>query len=155
MLLLNKFSLSSKILFHLFVFYSVLSSLFILPQKGLSQNVYQLKYYTDIPIGAIGLGTLTASFFSSRRCPAPTEAQLQGLTRDAIWRFDRSATNNWSPKSATASDVLLYSSIVSPGLLFINKNVREEYYVSLMYLETMVLTAGLTNLLKGVTRRWR
>src|SRR4029079_10299737 len=68
---------------------------------------------------------------------------------------DRSATYRWSPKSATASDVLLITSVAMPGLLFINKNVRQEHYVSLLYAETMVLTLGVTNLVKEISHRTR
>lgn len=120
-----------------------------------AQHVYQLKYYTDIPIGALGLGTLTASYFIGKKNEAPTPEHIMQLKREDVWRFDRSATHRWSPGSATASDVLMYSSLVMPALLLINENVRQERYVSLLYAETLFLTAGVTNLVKELTKRHR
>ncbi|MDZ4844234.1 MAG: phosphatase PAP2 family protein [Chitinophagales bacterium] len=127
----------------------------LVPQSGWAQTKYELKYKTDIPIGAVGLGTLTASYFMGRKSEAPTPQQIQLLNRDDIWKFDRSATYRWSPKCATASDVFMYSSFVMPGLLFINKNVRQERYVTLLYAETMALSAGITSLVKELTHRYR
>jgi len=127
----------------------------IVPLTGWSQNIYHLSYKLDIPIGAAGLGTLTTSYLLSRKNTPPTAAELASLDRNNIWKFDRSATERWSPHSATASDVFMYSSIAMPGLLFINKNVRRERYVSLLYAETLLLTAGVTNLVKELSHRYR
>lgn len=101
------------------------------------------------------MGTLTSSFIINLNSEAPTPQQIQALNRNDIWKVDRSATYRWSPKCATASDVFMYSSFVMPGLLFINKNVRHERYVSLLYVETMALSAGITNLMKELTHRYR
>lgn len=133
----------------------LLLSALALPLEGFTQHVYLLKYKTDIPIGAAGIGTLTSSYIMGRRTAAPTPEQIQLLDKNDIWKFDRSATNHWSPQCATASDVFLYSSAVMPALLLINKNVRQERYVSLLYAETLGLTMGVTNLVKQLTDRYR
>lgn len=132
-----------------------LAAVLLAPHSGFSQHIYQLKYKTDIPIGTVGVGALTASYILGRKSEAPTAQQIQALNRSDIWKFDRSATYRWSPKCATASDVFLYSAVVMPGLLLINKNVRQERYVSLLYLETMALTSGVTSLVKELTHRYR
>ncbi len=85
----------------------------------------------------------------------PTVDQIQALNKNDIWIIDRNATDRWSPKSAIASDVFLYTSVALPGLLFINKNVRQEKYVSMMYVETMLLTLGVNNLEKELNKRYR
>ena len=126
-----------------------------LPFDGGSQNVYNLRYQVDIPVSTIGLGTLTTAYFIGKNRPSPSQEEIQILNKDDIWRFDRSAANHWSPKCARASDVLLYSSIAMPGLLFINKNVRQEKYVSLIYVETMLLSVGVTTLVKELSKRYR
>lgn len=125
------------------------------PQQARAQTVYQLKYKTDIPIGSAGLGFLLTSYFLGRKDSVLTENQIQLLKREDVWKIDRSATKRWSPGCAIASDVLLYSSIASPAFLLINDNVRHERYTSLIYLETLVLTAGITNLVKELTHRTR
>lgn len=129
--------------------------LFLLPFRGQSQHVYHLSYQLDIPAGSLVLGTLTASYVLSKKNHAPALSELALLDKNHIWKIDRSATNRWSRTSATASDAVMYASIAMPGLLFINKQVRQERYISLIYLETMLLTAGVTSLVKEVTRRYR
>jgi len=132
------------------IFFSLL-----IPFTGKSQHVYDLSYKLDIPLGVAGIGALTYSFFLSKTNHAPKLEETPSLRRSDIRKFDRSATYRWSPPTATASDVLMYSSIAMPGLLFINREVRQERYVSLLYVETMALTAGITNLLKEITHRHR
>lgn len=127
----------------------------LIPFTGKSQQVYHLSCKLDIPLGAAALGTLTPAFFLSKTNRAPTLDELPSLNRNDVWKFDRSATYRWSPRTATASDVLMYSSMAMPGLLFINKEVRQERYVSLLYVETMLLTAGVTNLVKELAHRYR
>ncbi|HXH19348.1 MAG TPA: phosphatase PAP2 family protein [Chitinophagales bacterium] len=122
---------------------------------ALSQNIYHLSYKLDIPAGAAGVGTLTTSYFLSRTNHAPTLDELPALSKDDVWKFDRSATGRWSPPSAKASDVLWVSSMAMPGLLLINKHVRRERYVSLLYAESMLLTMGVTSLFKEITHRYR
>ncbi len=127
----------------------------MIPLTGKSQRVYHLSYKLDIPLGAAALGTLTPAFFLSKTNHAPALSELPSLSRNDVLKFDRSATYRWSPPAATASDVLMYSSVAMPGLLFINKEVRQERYVSLLYVETMLLTAGVTNLVKELAHRNR
>lgn len=138
-----------------FCFAVFINLAFLLPETLSAQHVYRLAYKTDVPLAVAGLGTLTTSYFLGKKREAPTAAEISALDRSDIWRLDRFATRQWSPPTATASDVLMYSSIALPGLLFINKNVRKEHYVSLMYAETMLLTAGVTNLVKELTKRYR
>jgi hypothetical protein len=129
----------------------------ILPVQGWAQNVYKLKYHVDIPVTTLGAGSLAASYLISnhKKSTPPTEHALV-LNKDDIWRIDRRACSNWSPKCGQVSDVLLYSSIAMPSLLLINKNVRrEKYVVGMMYAETMLLSAGVTCLVKEAVSRNR
>ncbi|GIV34067.1 MAG: hypothetical protein KatS3mg031_1602 [Chitinophagales bacterium] len=125
------------------------------PLCAFPQDVYRLQYQTDIPLGAVGLGTATASFVIGMKASKPTPEQVQALDKQDIWVIDRHATQRWSPPAAIASDVFLYTGIAMPALLFINKNVRREKYVSLMYAETLLMTMGVTNIVKVLTKRYR
>jgi len=127
----------------------------VCPFAGKSQHAYSLRYQVDLPIATIGLGTLTAAHFIDNKRIPPSPEQIQLLEKDDIWGFDRNAVNHWSPKCDKVSDILLYSSITMPGLLFINKNVRHERYTSLIYLETMMLSLGVTSLVKELSSRYR
>lgn len=128
----------------------------LVPCQGWTQNVYKLKYHVDIPVTAIGIGGFTASTMIARQKTGASVEQVQLLDKSDIWGFDRSAANRWCPKSAEASDVLLYSSLAAPVLLFMNKNVRrEKYTVGAMWAQTMLLSAGLTCFVKEVASRNR
>lgn len=137
--------------YHLVLLISILLS----SQVSKGQNTYSLSYPAEFSFGGVGVTSLAVAYFLGKKDEGFTVEQVQLLNRDDIWKIDRSATNNWSPKSALASDILLYSGIAFPSLLFINKNVRKERYVSLLYAEALVLNAGFTSLVKELTKRKR
>jgi len=133
-----------------------LLAILVCPCKVWSQNTYKLKYHVDVPVVALGLGSFTSSYIIGKDKAAPSPQQITVLNKDDIWRFDRSAADNWSPQCGKVSDALLYSSIAMPGLLFMNKNVRKERrMVGMMWAETMLLSAGVTCLVKEVSNRYR
>lgn len=130
-------------------------SLLLSSEVSKGQSKYGLSYPADISIGAAGVGMLTAGYFLGRKADGYQAEMLATLNREDIWKVDRHATFRWSPKSAIASDVVMYSSIVLPSLLFINKDIRKERYVSLLYAEALVLNMGLTALIKELAQRKR
>ena len=124
--------------------------------NSFAQGVYKLSYATDFSITGVGIATLTPSFFLKKNKPLLNEAQLNTLDKNKIWKVDRFACNQWRPKIAKASDVLMLSAMVMPALLLINKQARSEAgKITLMYAETFLLNAGLTNLTKEIFKRKR
>lgn len=135
------------LLFFLVVFLSKISD---------AQSVYKLSYAKEFTITGLCVATLTPSFFLKKNKPVLNETQLNQLNKADIWKVDRFACNNWNPKIAKASDVLMFGSMVLPALLLINKPARNEAgKISLLYFETLLLNAGITNLTKEIFKRKR
>ncbi len=121
-----------------------------------AQNVYRLSWKTDAPVVAVGIATNIPPLFLKKNKPVLSEETINNLDRNSIWKVDRFATKNWNTKIAVASDVLMLTSMALPALLLINKPVRNKAgRVTLIYAETLVLNAGLTNLTKELFKRKR
>ena len=117
---------------------------------------YKLSTNREIPISLVGLGSLGGAFLLHRKKQALSEEDILQLDPMSIRRFDRSATLNWSPKAALASDVLLFASIVAPASLLGSKRTREEWLTyGVMAVESFVLITGITNLTKEIAERKR
>ena len=87
---------------------------------------------------------------------APTAETLAELRDRPVPGIDRSATRNWSPAAATASDVLQIVTVTAPVSLIVSGPGRDHATdLGVAYLETMALTTGATYLLKSVVARPR
>lgn len=82
--------------------------------------------------------------------------EVKALDRSMVNSFDRSATYNWSPGAAHASDILMYSSAVAPlSLTLAEGGGGKPLTVVTMHLETLLLNGGATYLFKNLFRRSR
>jgi membrane-associated phospholipid phosphatase len=130
--------------------------IFFVCHQAAAQQVYKLSYATDFSIAGVGIATNVPAFILHKKKPVLSEAQINALNRLDIWKVDRFATNYWNPKVAKASDAMMFTSMAIPALLLINKQVRSEAgKITLMYAETWLLNAGLTNLTKELVQRRR
>ncbi len=123
-------------------------------QEG--QSPYNFNWKKDL-IYASGAGLVAAGGILTRLQTRPlTVAQVSSLDRFDIPGFDRPATKNWNPDAALASDILLYGSITLPAFMMINKRARKDFLVvGFIYAETAMLTLGITELAKGLSKRPR
>lgn len=81
---------------------------------------------------------------------------LSELKTHNLWIVDRGAVSNSSNRSAVLSDVLLFSSVALPITCYLNKEVGHQGgAVGMMFLESIMLTHGITNMIKGSTVRYR
>jgi hypothetical protein len=81
----------------------------------------------DIPIGLVTLGTGTASLIIHKKNKPILFEELSKLKPTDINKFDRYAIYQNSKASAVASDVFQYTAMVSPALLFIDKDIRKDW----------------------------
>lgn len=73
-----------------------------------------------------------------------------------INRFDRKATNNWSPKAAKHSDIIALTAPFFPALLFLDKdNHQESRAIGHMYFQSALLTLSMTDFTKRFVQRAR
>lgn len=102
------------------------------------------------------LYVFSTAYFVQKAVKAPTESDILKLNKLDINSFDRSACDNYSLKSADASDILLLVCAAAPELLaFDMDNESEALTHALMMIENLSLTMGTTNLLKGTVQRYR
>lgn len=120
------------------------------------QSPYRLSWEVDGSLAGATLGMGTTYFILNRKMPSLDSAYIGTLHKSMVKRFDRSACNNWSRGIAKASDVMMFTSMATPSLLFIDKNIRKDYLkVGTIWAQTFFLTAGVTNLTKVLVKRKR
>ena len=103
--------------------------------------------------GLLGLGV---SYTLNNDLKPLTEEEIARLNPLNINGFDRIATTTYSAGARDLSDIFLFSSIGTPLALLLDQESRNDYGdVSVMYLETMLVTNSLTTLSKTFFRRSR
>ncbi len=128
----------------------------MIAQAPIRKSPYEWSYAADIPTSTIGIGANVAYIILDKKLPGLSPAEILSLDRNQVNSFDRSATYNWNPKAALASDILLYSSMALPAILLADADIRKDYLkVGSIYLQTLALNTGITNLTKVLVHRNR
>jgi len=123
---------------------------------GHAQKTYALHWQTDLSIAGLGLGAGTVGWAFGKKVKPFTQTELALLDRKDVFRIDRKATYWLSEKAAHNSDVLFYAATLAPVLLLADPKIRKEGgVVSLLYLETLTLAGGLTQMTKNLAKRPR
>lgn len=120
------------------------------------QSIYKYRLGVDIPIGLITLGTGATSLILHKKKKPLTFEELSNLKPTDVNKFDRYAIYQHSRPSAIASDVFQYTAMVSPALLFIDKDIRKDWNTVLpIWMETFAITSTLTMFTKELAKRNR
>jgi membrane-associated phospholipid phosphatase len=120
------------------------------------QSIYKYRLGVDIPIGLITLGTGATSLILHKKKKPLTLGELSNLQATDVNKFDRYAIYQHSKPSAIASDVFQYTAMVSPALLFIDKDIRKDWNTVLpIWMETFAITSTLTMFTKELAKRNR
>lgn len=120
------------------------------------QSVYRFRLGVDIPIGLITLGTGAAGIGLYKKKKPLTQEQLNASSPNDIIKFDRYAIHQHSKPSAIASDVFMYTTAVSPALLFIDKDIRKDWKTVMpIWMETFAITSAVTLFAKEIIKRNR
>ena len=117
---------------------------------------YRLNPYTDgamLAAGAVGC----SSYIWGRNSVEPyTGNDLLSLDKNNVNTIDRSAAGRWSSASDTASTYLLCTISIMPLAYAADAGVRDRWYtLLLMYAESFMLCAGVTETLKVSVHRTR
>ena len=135
----------------------VLSANALFPQTRPFPYELKKKDYWLLPM-SVGLAALGKSLHDNQA--HITLEEILTLDRNAINAFDRSATNNWSPRWSDRSDltrdILVYSSfffVVAPPIL--ETEWTNALTVAAMFAESSLLLAGATSLTKAAVGRKR
>ncbi len=105
---------------------------------GVAQtDVYDLQSDRELALGATGLGLFGVGYLVDRGFEPLTPEEISALDPADVNALDRSATDNWSPGAAKASDYLLYASSAAPLTLMLSQPGRDQAdVIGIMYLET-------------------
>lgn len=119
------------------------------------QDKFSLSYPQEAVILGSGSALALISLFIEQQASInPQEIFL--LDKNQINLFDRPATYYYSKNLSLTSDVLLIATVSLPlSFLFIEKTKEDIFSIGVMYLETLTLTYGLTNLTKNIVNRYR
>ena len=109
------------------------------------REVYKINYKIDIPVtvGMFGLNFYGLYLIGEK--PNLTLDQVNTLDINDVWQFDRNAlTQSYSldksEQARTISDWGLWTSYCLPALLFIDDDIRKDWYdVLLLYFETQAI----------------
>lgn len=106
-----------------------------------SQEVYQLKAASDIPIIAIGTGWSLYAFTKIYSKDKSSEEKILSLDKNDIPSFDRHGADVFHPKANETGDILFYGSMPLPVILMLDKEIRKDgLKIAILYLESMSIT---------------
>lgn len=113
---------------------------------------YLLNTQRDLPIlfSGVTLFVLAPTIEFHKPTLAPVSYSSQ-----SVWKPERWVTKLDNSRASKASDILLYTSQVTPALLLISKDTRSDWRVYAMGAEAIGLTAALTSFTKAITDRKR
>lgn len=108
----------------------------------------RILYYSGAGVGLSITGL--ALHNSIRTVPLST------LELGTIPSFDEFAVGNNSESAANRSDFVLYTSIAAPALLLLDNRMRSNAgKLGILYLETMMINRGVTDIFKSTVKRPR
>lgn len=131
--------------------------LLVILQGPLSaQSTYQIDLKNELKYILPGVGMNALGLILVTQVNEVTASDLDNLDRLDINSFDRGATDNFSSTAKLTSDILLYSGITVPFIALTNLKCREETKaITVMALETFLITTGVTSITKGASKRLR
>lgn len=123
--------------------------------NGIAQEkTYTLEKKKDMILTGIGLSMNIIGY--SLNTEGATIEGINNLDENNLLSIDRAAIYNNSENAQTISDLLLYSSLSIPFIIYSDKKCRSEgWSIGLMGLETFLITNGITTITKATVERYR
>jgi membrane-associated phospholipid phosphatase len=113
---------------------------------------FQLRWGTELAIGATDLGLFGLSLYLQTKKPEPN---LADVDPNSIPFFDRAYATKTSSAQVLAADVLLVAVAAVPGVALPGLSPGEVLAVGAMYAETLGLAYASSSFLKSVVVRYR
>ena len=136
----------------IFIFMSGISA----SQSNFQNRPYKLDKNLDTYLAGFSLcANIIAKIIEIQKEPL-TEEEINNLNPKMIWELERKTVHNWDLKSQKISDVLLYSSIFFPAILYSKSKIRSDRQsFTIIWFEAFGLNLGLTDLTKTLFGRER
>ena len=121
------------------------------------QSAFDKSSKTDIPLMSGALGGLGLGLYLGKNLKPLTPDEVRRLQQQNELFCDRWACQIFSPKAAKLSDIFLGISVFSPLLMLSSPHINrdQKWTYALMYLETEILTLGVTEITKNLVGRIR
>jgi membrane-associated phospholipid phosphatase len=130
--------------------------LYFITYIGFGQTPYEIKPKLDFALVGGSALTLTVGQIAKRNTYGLTLQEINDLSVSQVNAFDRNAVYNNNVNAKAVSDILAISSILLPSTLLLNKDVRSDLViVGVMGIETLMLTYGITSIVKPIALRTR
>jgi len=124
--------------------------------KASYDRPFELTGPKDLPILCAGIAAAGAALALEYSIQPLTVEEVNGLSREAVNRFDRNATYHYSKSIDDASDIAAYCILAAPLSLLTDRKIRETVKTfSVMYTETVTLAYVLPSMGKGFFKRPR
>ena len=129
--------------------------LFLSLDQVFAQEKFRLSTEKEVSILSLSSALILSSHLIEKKITITPE-EILSLNKNEINSFDRSAINYYSKNFSLVSDVLLITNVCLPtAFIFLDEARNELKNIGVMYLETLTLTYGITNLTKNIFQRFR
>jgi len=119
-------------------------------------DVYELDKKRETILLATGLTLSLTGGYLLHKVDKADYQEILKLDKQTLWGIDRKATNKFSSTGELTSDILLYSSFALPFWVYLSDAAKgEKVDCLIMTLETLLITSGITNIAKGLSKRYR
>lgn len=143
-----------RIPFFLTIFLIIVSSHFNYAQKNPSP--YETDLIKDGVFITAGVGLNTLGVLLIQKKPHLSEADLENLSKEDIWKVDRWAAGNFSEEANSDSYIPMFGAFALPALLLINKNERTHTgQLSVLFVESMATTGAIFSITAALVEKSR
>lgn len=119
-------------------------------------DIYNISFKNEIGYIGSGIALNVLGIISTSTADKASLSDIENLNVNDLWSIDKGATRNFSSTAESISDVVLISGATLPFLTFFTHNCRQEAStIGILALETLLLNAGVTNITKGLAKRYR
>jgi len=120
-------------------------------------SMYSIKWKTDAPVIAGGLGLSAYGLYLVQNKDDLTEEELKGKSKDDIPFFDRGNVGYYSEKANDASYIPFFASFAMPLTMMIaDKDQRQQAgKIIVMYTESLAITSAMFTICAGAIDRSR
>lgn len=121
-----------------------------------AQQPYQLTWPRELAIAGGSSAGIGVSLMLRPNTKAFTPDEIAALDISDVPRFDLYATRHYSASARKASDIMLFTSLAIPALLFVDADIRHDApEVAVIVGEVFLLNTALTQLTKELSHRPR